>query len=144
MALGLPSLAEAGPGRSRVRRLPSYTRPDFDERFAMWRLAGEGHSAREIGRQLGRDHHSVRRHLERHRGEGLALDLALHGKRGSAREMVQRLGNEHDFATEVEKFIATFEAWVKVEQRRIDEIANACLTRGSVTRAVPSETRPAV
>lgn len=68
------------------------------------------------------------RHLERDRGEVLALGLALTGERGAARDMVRRLGSEPEFAAEVEKFIKNFEDFVLFEQRRIDNIANACLT----------------
>jgi hypothetical protein len=108
---------------------PAYRRPSISERFAMWNLAASGMSARAIGVQLFRDHHTVLRHLDPERGKQLALDLALHGKRGAAREMVQRLGNDAEFAARVEQCIATFERWANFERTRIATIADACLSR---------------
>jgi hypothetical protein len=110
---------------------PAYRRPSLDERFVMWRWAAQGLSARAVARRLGRDHHTVRRHLDPERGALLAVDLAIHGKRGAAREMVRHLGDAAAVSANVEDCLATFEAWVTWEQARIDRIANACLTRST-------------
>jgi hypothetical protein len=111
-------------GRRRADRLlgmpePKYRRPSYQERLAMWRWAGLGASARQIGRHLRRDHHTVSRHLQQDWGEALALDLALTGRRLDAREMVARLGSHGAFAAQVEEFIRTYDAWRQAEGVRV-------------------------
>jgi hypothetical protein len=111
-------------GRRRADRLlgvaePKYRRPSYQERLAMWRWAGLGASARQIGRHLRRDHHTVSRHLQPDWGEALALELALAGRRLDAREMVARLGSQGTFAAQVEEFIRTYDAWRRAEGARV-------------------------
>lgn len=65
---------------------------ELREQLRIWRLAEQGYSARAIGRQIRRDHHTVRRHLQSERVQLLAMKLALIGQNRKAREMGERLG----------------------------------------------------
>jgi hypothetical protein len=58
------------------------------ERLLMWQSAQAGFSAREIGRCLSRDHHTVMRHTAASRRLGLITDLALAGHFREARQLV--------------------------------------------------------
>jgi hypothetical protein len=76
----------------------------------MWRLTVLGGSARKVGRILGRDHHTVRRHLSQDSGEDLAMSLALAGRSSQAREIAYRLG-DFEFVCEVEITIEAVRSW---------------------------------
>lgn len=90
------------------RRHRLYTRPKRDEQFLIWRLASRGFGQRKIARCLGRDHHTVARHLERERGEDLALELAFKGRLQDAREMVQLLNGPESLAEQVEEYYGVY------------------------------------
>jgi len=89
----------------------------------MWRYANCGLSARAIGRKLGRDHHTVRRHLQPARGEELALNLAIYGRGAEARELVALLGGSPELGMEVENAIQASRAFIKSERERIEALA---------------------
>ena len=80
-------------GRPRQPRPePKFRRPSVIERLAFWELAEKHVSARQIARQVGRDHHTVLRHLSPVRGQALAFQLALRGYRRQALDLAARLG----------------------------------------------------
>jgi hypothetical protein len=114
---------------SSASREPAYRRPNLDERLDMWRLAGDRVSARGIGRRLGRDHHTVRRHLQAEWGHDLALSLGVCGRAIDAREMLARLGSTDEFKAEVEWVIDTHRAWSTRERQRFNATASAVLNR---------------
>lgn len=118
-----------GRAASSASREPAYRRPDHDQRLEMWRLAGDRMSARSIGRRLGRDHHTVRRHLQAERGQDLALWLGVSGRAVEAREMLARLGSTDEFRMEVEWVIQTYLAWSTREREKLKAIASAVLHR---------------
>ena len=110
--------------RSRGRRPqpePSYRRPSLDDRLAIWRC-GLSRSAREIGRLVSRDHHTVLRHRQVESGEALALELALFGRESDAREMLVLLRASDEFKAEVERCIQTAAKWRAFERKRVNAL----------------------
>jgi hypothetical protein len=73
-----------------------YRRPDLTERLLMWHLVRAGISAREIGRRLLRDHHTVVRHTAASRFQALVSDLALAGQFREARRLLKQHGGSPD------------------------------------------------
>jgi hypothetical protein len=81
------------PGTGRQNVAPRYTRPEAVERFYMYQLSLAGRSAREIGRLLGRDHHTVMRHSAATRAFELASALVLESHFAEARLVLARVAD---------------------------------------------------
>jgi hypothetical protein len=73
-------------------RPAKYSRPDAVERLLILQLVQSGLSAREVGRRLSRDHHTVTRHAAPSRLDDLASALALAGHYPEARSILKQHG----------------------------------------------------